>query len=208
MAEGSFSFHDISQWVKKHPYGTGAIIFGTGALILYLYYDSGSQQAQQATVASSSGYGDYLAAETAAEAQGYQAQVSLQALQDSLAALQDSIGSAASVASSSDSVDTILGTLNAQTLQDSINTAGAVATVTGAQSLALGVASLQTQDFEIANQAGEQELGTYYNTLQNIDSNNNMFQYLNTATNEQVQAQEQQTADLSSVLSQLIAKGG
>jgi hypothetical protein len=184
--------HKGLGWVKKHPYATAGAVFVGGAILIYLYYDSGSSgaaQPQQATGTDDTAA--LLNSELQAEAASNANNASLTALQDQLAAQQDSIAGNISLASIQGSTDLQLASINAQTLTDSINAAAGVATITGAQNLSLGLASIGALDFQTATESADFDTSSYLNAVTNQNQTNQLFNYLNTAGNEQAQETEQ-----------------
>ena len=182
----------VVDWVKKHPYVTAGAVFVGGAILIYLYYDSGSSSgAAQPAASGDNTAADLLNSELQAEAASNANNASLTALQDQLAAQQDSISGQISLASIQGNTDLQLASLNAQTLTDSINTAGSVATITGAQNLSAALASIGAVDFSTAAQAGEFDVSSYETAADNQLETNDLFNYLNGAANNQTQLAEQ-----------------
>ncbi len=151
MANASFSFHDISGWIEKHPYETAGAVFVGGAILVYMYYSSGTAAAPASTGANSaaaaaaaqqSAYAQEMQTQLAYEAQAGQQNSQLTALQDNLAAQTASINGAVSVASLNNAANVSIAGLNAQTLQDSINGAVSVQTAGIVSNTTLGLASI------------------------------------------------------------------
>lgn len=178
MADATFTFHDLTDWVKKHPYATGATVFIGGAVLIYMYYSGGTPAAapaQASTAGAGSGaaaYSAYLQSQLAAEQQANQNAVQTQALQDQYSLGVSSLATAASINANTNATDVNLAKINAQTLQDSIASAVSIAGLQTNVDLAsigaasgVSVANINAQSYNTA-------MSNYWNAYENLNLQN------------------------------------
>lgn len=218
MADASFSFHDISGWIKEHPYATAGAVFVGGAVVIYLYYSSGSTPAPQASssvagagYAGTGGYGSMLSAELQAEAANNAQQVSLTALQDQLQAQNNSVNGAVSIASIQSGAALAADSITAgvdmasigawQSVQSQGIAAGVTTTLANINSgTQLGLASIGAANFSTAVSGAEYAANVY----QNMNTTDQLFNYLG----NQASVQAQQNSELAGIANYAIYQRG
>lgn len=205
MSDATFSFHNVGDWVKKHPYATGIGIFAVGAVIIYESM-SGSTAASVPSAAQGTGgtggtggalYAQELSAEMQAAAQQNAQNASLTALQDQLSAANNSINGAVSVAALNDQSNLGIASLDAGVSNASIAAQQTVDLAGITSNTKINLASVGASEFQTAANASVQGMQIYENAVQNVTANNNMFNYLtaNLRTNAAIQASNNQTID-------------
>ncbi len=184
MAEATFTFHDLSTWVKQHPYATAGAVFAGGAVLIYMYYSGGSTAAAPAGAASTAGtgtgaYAAYLQDQLAAAGQANQLALQSQALNNQASGLQDqyalgvaSLNTAASIGANNNSTDIKLANINAGSLRDSIAGAVSIAGLSTKVDLAsigaasgISIANIQATTYNTA-------MGNYWNAYENLNLQN------------------------------------
>lgn len=204
------SFAEVKQWVEKHPYETGGIVFGVGVvLILLIYSGSSSSTAAQSTTpatdtSGAASYDSYLASELQAEEASGAENASLTALQDQLQVQTASINAAVSVAGLNDTTDLQLASLNAQTTQDSINVLGGVQSLGILSSTETTLANIGANASvamsQIASTDYQASLSAFTNVTDNYLAANTQQDLINVTAGEQ-----EGEADLNNQLENLLA---
>jgi hypothetical protein len=161
---------DIAQTVEEHPYVTGAVVFGGGLAILWLF---GFFSSTSSTSSTDTATTNMAAAYYAAEAQQATAGTQLNIAQDYTQAQTDQTAIQANAAVAINAAQTGAAT---QIAASQYNTAGYIANVQGADMVAMNASNNWLGSVQSADAANTAASNNWY-ALQTTNANNSAAQY-------------------------------